>query len=129
MRFVLSSLLVAGISTSVAASEMTFRFNLPSFGGSGLSSSYYLALLESQKQPQESQTEDSTLEQFTNDLERRLLSSLANEITDQIFGENSASSGNFSIGGLNATFDTVGGNVVVTISDGISTTQITVPSI
>ena len=75
------------------------------------------------------ETEESTLDQFSNDLERRLLPSLANEITEQIFGENSASSGTFSIGGLNATFDTVGGDVVVTISDGISTTQITVPSI
>lgn len=129
MRLVLSILMAAGISTSAAASEMTFRFNLPSFGGSGLSSSYYLSLLESQKQPTEEETEESTLDQFSSDLERRLLSSLANEITEQIFGENSASSGTFSIGGLNATFDTVGGDVVVTISDGISTTQITVPSI
>lgn len=123
-------LCAALVTPSVSlASDQTFNFNLPSFSGNGATTSYYTALLEAQKRPEETFDEQSTLEGFTEDLERRLLSSLATDIVNEIFGDDAASSGSFTVGGLDVIFDTVNGDVVVNISDGITTTEITVPGI
>lgn len=112
-----------------SASDQLFSFNIPSFGGNGATTSYYNALLENQKRPKETRETRTTLETFTADLERRLLSSLATDIVNQIFGPDAQSSGSFSVGGLDVLFDTVNGDVVVVLSDGISTTEITVPGL
>lgn len=130
MRLVLRatglSLLMA---SSAAASDQVFSFNLPSFGGNGMAASYYMALLENQKIPEDKAVEETTLERFQEDLERRLLSSLASDIVNQIYGPDAQTSGSFTVGGLDVVFDTINGDVVVTLSDGISTTEITVPGL
>ncbi len=115
--------------TLTLASDQTFDFNIPSFGGNGATSSYYVALLESQKRPQESRDTLSTLDSFTADLERRLLSSLSTEIVNEIFGPDASSAGSFTVGGLDVVFETIDGNVVVTLTDGVSVTEITVPGL
>lgn len=91
-----------------------------------MTASHFLNLLESQKQPVAS--ESDTITQFTEDLERRLLSGLATEISSQIFGQDDAPDGVFLVGGLEVNYQTIGGDVVVTLTDGISTTEIVVPS-
>ena len=115
------------ISAPAVASDLSFQFNNPSFGGDPMAASHFLKLLESQKIPQT--VELDTLSQFTEDLERRLLSGLATEISSQIFGQDSAPDGAFLVGGLEVIYETVGGDVVVTLSDGISTTEIIVPGL
>jgi len=118
-----------GLATSAWASDQVFSFNQPSFGGNGLRSSYYLNLMESQNQFVEERTRLSTLEQFSADLERRLLSTLSTNIVEEIFGEDRSESGSFTAGGLEVIYETVGDEVIVTITDGVTTTTITVPSI
>ncbi len=111
----------------VHSSDQTFSFNHPSFGGSGLNSAYYLSLLESQKQFEEE--EKTSLEQFSEDLERRILSTLASDVVEQIFGEDASADGSFTVGGLDVTYETVGGDVHITLTDGIGTTEIIVPEL
>ncbi len=110
----------------VNATDFSFQFRNPSFGGDPLAASHFLNLLESQKQPVADETD--TISQFTEDLERRLLSGLATEISSQIFGQDSTPDGTFLVGGLEVQYQTIGGDVVVTLTDGISTTEIVVPS-
>ncbi|WP_052261654.1 curli assembly protein CsgF [Leisingera sp. ANG-M1] len=125
-----AALACAALGAPACASDQTFSFNLPSFGGSGLSSSYYLNLLETQKRPKEDERQrPSSLEQFSQDLERRLLSTLSSNIVEEIFGEDRSESGSFSAGGLDVVYETVGGDVVVTITDGVTTTEIIVPAL
>ena len=92
-----------------------------------MAASHFLKLLESQKLPESEELD--TITQFTEDLERRLLSGLATEISSQIFGQDGAPDGAFMVGGLEVLYETVGGDVVVTLTDGISMTEIVVPGL
>lgn len=114
---------------TAAASDLTFSFNNPAFGGNPGNTTYYLTMLENQKLPKESEDEQTALQQFSEDLERRILSTLSTTIIQQIFGENATPSGTFTAGGLTVTYETVGNEVRITISDGITTTTIVVPSV
>jgi curli production assembly/transport component CsgF len=128
-KWLLSVAILVLMPCAADASDQKFSFNLPSFGGNPLASTYYLSLLESQKKPKEPAEEQSTIDAFTEDLERRLLSSLASDVVSNIFSDNASESGAFSVGGLDVSFETVNGDVIVTISDGVETTEITVPGI
>lgn len=75
------------------------------------------------------ETEDSQIKTFAEDLERRLLTTLASDIVSKIFGDDATASGNFTVGELDVSYDTIDGDVVVTLADGISTTQIVVPGV
>ncbi|MDG2341331.1 MAG: curli assembly protein CsgF [Paracoccaceae bacterium] len=110
---------------SARATDLGFRFHNPSFGGDPMAASHFLNLLEAQKIP--TVEESDTIAQFTEDLERRLLSGLATEISSQIFGQDDTTEGAFVVGGLAVQYETVGTDVVVTLTDGISTTEIIVP--
>jgi len=67
-------------------------------------------------------------EQFAATIQSRLLSALADKITNAVFGENPQNSGTFTVEGTTISFDRVAGNVVLTVSDGTSTTTITLPA-
>lgn len=110
------------------AGNMTFQFQNPSFGGSGLSTSHYLSLLEKQKPDFVTDGPLSTREAFEQQLERRLLSSLASTITQSIYGDGATESGVFEIGDLSVTYETIGDQVHIVIDDGLGTTEITVPA-
>lgn len=108
------------------AGDMRFRFSNPSFGGDPMATSHFMKLLEAQKMPKPAETD--AIQQFTEDLERRLLSGLATEISTQIFGQDGTTDGNFSVGGLEVSYETIGADVVVTLTDGLSLTEIIVPA-
>ena len=113
--------------TIATATDLSFQFHNPSFGGDPMAASHFLKLLESQKIPVSDELD--TISQFTEDLERRLLSGLATEISSQIFGHDGAPEGAFMVGGLEVLYETIAGDVVVTLSDGISMTEIIVPGL
>ena len=115
------------LATPAHTTDLSFQFHNPSFGGDPMAASHFLKLLESQKIPISDELD--TISQFTEDLERRLLSGLATEISSQIFGLGGAPEGAFMVGGLEVLYETIGGDVVVTLSDGISMTEIIVPGL
>ncbi len=106
----------------------------PTFGGNPLNGTYLLGLAQSQNQytnsgPAAAGATPLTPGQiFAQQLTSQLYSSLANKITQAIFGENAAPSGTFSFEGTTITYQQVGGNINISINDGQSITNVTVPA-
>jgi curli production assembly/transport component CsgF len=66
---------------------------------------------------------------FAQQLTSQLYSSLANKITQKIFGESAETSGTFSFEGTTISYQPDGkGNIIITINDGQSISQVTVPA-
>jgi curli production assembly/transport component CsgF len=78
-----------------AASDLVYTPVNPSFGGSPLNSSHLLGTANAQNRfEKKSNTPTPTLaEQFAKQLQSRLYSALASQITDAIFGENAQEEG------------------------------------
>lgn len=128
-RVIVPALLVLPVYAQ--ASDLRFSYDLPAFGGSGMNNSYYMTMLENQKRVfEEEEPEQTQLERFREDLERRLLTTLASQITQQIFGSDATPGGSFEIGDLAVNYTTdADGNVIITLNDGNSTTEIIVPEV
>ena len=56
-----------------------------------------------------------------------LIGGAASQVTNAIFTKGAPSSGMFSLDGATVSYKTVGGNVVITVNDGVSTNTLTVP--
>ena len=125
LAFVLSTALFAG--SAAQSAELVYKPLLPAFGGDPLSSSYFYQNAEIQNKHRKVQEELSQSEQFKQDLQRRLFSAVATEITQAIYGDNATTSGTFEVEGLIIEFQTVGSEVVLTIQDATSTTTIKLP--
>jgi curli production assembly/transport component CsgF len=65
---------------------------------------------------------------FAQQLTSQLYSSLANKITQAIFGENAQTSGTFTFEGTTITYQQVGGNINISINDGTTITNVSVPA-
>lgn len=139
MKRTLSKALYLGLGTCVGclvasgtpyASELKFQFQNPGFGGNPLGSTYYLSMLESQKQLKEKTSSEldsqNTVEDFAESLKSRILSAVASKITQDIFG-NETTTGKFTIDDLLLDYQVVGDQVVINLTDGVSNTTITVP--
>lgn len=109
------------------AADLVYKPLLPAFGGDPLYSSYFYQNAEIQNKHKKVTEELSQTEQFKRDLQRRLFSAVANEITEAIYGENATPNGTFEIEGLVIRFDTIGSEVILTIQDTSSTTTIKLP--
>ena len=120
----LSSALTIG---AAQAADFVYTPLLPAFGGDPLYSSYFYQNAEIQNKHRQVQEELSQTEQFKQDLQRRLFSAVATEITEAIYGENATPDGTFEIEGLVIEFQTIGSEVVLTIQDLTSTTTIKLP--
>jgi curli production assembly/transport component CsgF len=65
---------------------------------------------------------------FAQQLTSQLYSSLANKITQAIFGENAAQNGSFSFEGTTISYQRNGSNIDITINDGQTITHVSVPA-
>jgi curli production assembly/transport component CsgF len=120
--------------TDAGAGDLSYSPVNPAFGGSPLNSSYLLGTADSQNQPKlreqkrnDARTSDP-IAQFTSTLQSRLLSSVSDKIADAIYGTNPASSGTFVVSGTTVSFQRVGSSIQLVLSDGIRTTNITLPA-
>lgn len=78
------------------AGELVYRPVNPAFGGHPLNGAFLLGTAQSQnkhKDPDRKRRDDDPSGQFVRALESRLLSGLANQVADAIFGDNAAESG------------------------------------
>ena len=146
-------LILALLPISVIAAELQHTFSSPSFSGIGYSSHVLtLQQLETQardknkaaadaiKAKAESDALNTPQAKFQANLESRIYSQLAKQITDSLFGVNgvpvcSANSagncGQMEVAGNNITWKVVGTNIVVRIENVLDPrqyTEITVPS-
>jgi len=124
--------LIATCGAGLASSLIYTPVN-PNFGGSPLNGPWLQAQASSQNQFEQKNSAAfganlSPGQLFANELTSQLYASLANEITQAIFGKNAEKSGTFSFGGTTITFVRVGDEIEITINDGTTITHITVPA-
>jgi len=127
-------IIVAGMLFSAApaqASDLVFQFTNPSFGGNPFNSSHLIAIANGQNDFDDPDAVDRSdpAAQFLRTLQSRLLSALATQITDVIFGENAQDSGLIQFGDQEVSFVRGIEGVNLTIfnnADG-SVTEIVVP--
>jgi len=130
-RGVALATLALGCATGAQASTLTYTPTNPSFGGSPFNSNHLLAIAEANnkyKDPASEKANDPA-QQFVDQLQSRLLSTVAGQIADKIFGANPADSGHFVFG--DQVIDFVRGveSVTLTIYNSVTkaTTKITLP--
>ena len=120
----------AGFSAS--AQELVYTPVNPSFGGDSFNSAHLLGIANAQndyKDPESTQTGNSQVDQFLRQLQSRLLSSLAAQVNDAIFGENPQESGTITFGDQTITFVRLLDSVALTITDTATgaITEISIP--
>ena len=139
-------LLLALLPLSVAAAELQHNFNSPSFSGIGYSSHvltlYQLetqakdknkAAADAMKAKEESDKLNTPQAKFQANLESRIYSQLAKQITDSLFGANGAPQctmtnnvcGEMEVAGNNITWKVVGTFIIVRIENSLDPKQYT----
>lgn len=129
---------------AAAAGNLIYQPVNPAFGGSPLNGAWLQSEASAQNIPQARQQRETQLfstnsslsrfsdlspsQIFAQQLQSQLYSSLANQITRAIFGENAQPSGTFSFQGTTINFERIGPNVRVTINDGQTNTEVVVPA-
>jgi curli production assembly/transport component CsgF len=113
------------------ASDLTQEFTNPSFGGNAFNSAHLLAVangINPYKDPTAINSSDPA-QQFLRTLQSRLVSSVANQITDLIFGENAKDAGLIKFGDQEISFVRGADGVTLTITNALdgSVTEIVVP--
>ncbi len=113
------------------ASELTFQFSNPSFGGNPLYGSFYLQSAQMQNIFTKKSTglfkPKTIIERFTESFTNQLLYRMSDYILDQLFGEDNQLPNKpmtYTIGNFRIEYDPTGENYVFTITD-ISTGQAT----
>ena len=135
-RVVAAIAALLAIGGPALAGTLVYTPTNPTFGGNPLNGSYLFN--NAQVQNQFTQSPGSAAgagaatltpgQIFAQQLTSQLYSSLANKITQAIFGENAATSGAFSFEGTTITYQQVGGNINISINDGQSITNVSVPA-
>ena len=133
-RIVVAGAAAAVIAGPAGAGTLVYTPTNPSFGGNPLNGSTLLSSAQAQNQHQPSSTTSTSnapLTQgqiFAQQLTSQLYASLANSITQAIFGANAAPSGTFSFAGTTITYVNDGTNVHLTINDGTTSTTVILPA-
>lgn len=128
------ALLLAG---AASASELVYQPKNPSFGGNPFNSSHLLGIANAQNDydaPRSSvrpgsSIGDSQADLFVRQLQSRLLSGLATQVTDAIFGPNPQERGTIRFGSQEITFVRGLESIALTIFDADTgtTTEVSVP--
>ena len=122
---------------AASASELVFQFTNPSFGGNPFNSAHLLGIANAQNDYSDpsvrrAATATAGLSQgdlFARQLESRLLSGLANQVVDAIFGQNPQERGTIRFGDQTISFSRGLESIALTIFDERTgqSTQIEVP--
>lgn len=112
------------------AQDLVYKPINPSFGGNPFNSAHLLGVAGGQNDFKDPTSQRSQSEQFSRQLQSRLLSSLASQVTDAIFGENPQEQGTVSFGGQTVSWVRTLDEVTLTITDEASgeVTTIVIPT-
>ncbi len=115
------------------ASDLVYAPINPSFGGNPFNSSHLLAVanaINPYKDPSAVDSNDPA-QQFLRQIQNRIVSAVANQIVDLIFGENAQDSGTVRFGDQQIDFVRGADTVTLTITNDLdgSITEIVVPLI
>jgi|GEM_PF-60194 Curli production assembly/transport component CsgF. len=130
---------------SLLAGDIVYTPVNPSFGGSPLNSSHLHALASAQRTATARGARDGTgdrpgsgsgspsgetdIDLFVRQLQGRLLSALASQVTEAIFGDNPQDNGTIVFGDTTVTFERTADSIILTIVDPTGTTVIEVPQL
>ena len=115
--------------TSAVSAELTYQPVNPSFGGNALNSNHLLSIASAQRTATASDAESSSsssttsssssnsADLFVRQLEGRLLSALASQVTEAIFGDNPQDSGTVTFGDTEITFNRGTDSITLVITD------------
>lgn len=112
--------LVLTAAPAAAAQDLVYQPVNPTFGGNPFNSAHLLGVAGAQndyKDPNAVVTTQSQADQFARQLQSRLLSALAGQVTDAIFGDNPQESGRIVFGGQTIEFNRTLDNVTLTITE------------
>jgi curli production assembly/transport component CsgF len=126
-----------------AADDLTYSPVNPSFGGNPLNSSHLLGLANAQRTAtaRDARTPgsgsgdpgttpgQSDADLFVRQLQGRLLSALASQVTEAIFGAQPQDSGTVQFGDTTVTFERTLDSIRLTITDAFGETTIIVPQL
>ena len=130
------------VASEVQADEIKFGFKNPSFSGVGTSSHYLTidsqemsrkeaieAEIKAMKEQLERDAENTTLARFIKNFESRVYAQLSRQLVDQLFGEDPAQNGSFTLFDNLITWTSDGVNITMTIFNETTgeTTVITIP--
>lgn len=139
--FIVASLLLlsAGLN-QLQAQGLVYRPNNPAFGGNTFNYQWMLSSAQAQdthKDPTAKNTSSSafnglgsssSLQSFSDNLQRQLLSRLSQNILNKQFGEDGLKEGTFSYGDMQVVITNTAGGVIIRITDGKGgESSITVP--
>jgi curli production assembly/transport component CsgF len=135
-RAAIACAVLVAMMGSAQAGTIVYTPTNPTFGGNPLNGAYLFNNAQAQNQHQPSTSTSGTGagaslspgQIFAQQLTSQLYSSLANKITSSIFGENAAQNGTFSFEGTTITYQRVGSNINISINDGQTITNVTVPA-
>lgn len=133
MRLFLSCAAILLATSAASAGNLVYQPVNPAFGGSPLNGSWLMQQGQVQNQfankgAGAGYKPPTAGEMFAQQLTSQIYASLANQITKAIFGENAQTSGSYSFGGTQVSFQRVGADVQITIFDGTTTTTVSVPA-
>lgn len=132
---------------AAGAQDLVYTPVNPSFGGNPLNSSHLLSIANAQREATASDADDDLLagggldpdpspgqtdaDLFVRQLQGRLLSALAAQVTEAIFGEDPQDSGQVIFGDTTVTFERGLESIRLTITDALdgSITEIVVPQL
>jgi curli production assembly/transport component CsgF len=129
------------VSGGAQAFDLVYTPVNPSFGGNPLTSSHLLSIASPQRTATASDAPvtttpgtpgggtptQSNVDLFISQLQGRLLSALASQVTDAIFGPNPQDHGSIQFGDTTVIFDNTGTAINLTITDPTGVTFISVP--
>jgi curli production assembly/transport component CsgF len=125
------AILVLAMAKSANAQDLTYTPINPSFGGNAFNSGHLLGVAGAQKPEKKTaaRVEQTASEQFLKQLQSRLISALAGQVTDSIFGDNPQDQGTISFGNQLVTFQRGLDTVTLTVVDlaAGTTTEIEIP--
>lgn len=147
MKYSFIGLTVSALCFAQAAvsGELTYTPINPSFGGAPLNSSHLLSTANAQRDATArdavdgsttgtgttTPTETTNADLFVRQLEGRLLSALAGQVTEAIFGTNPSDQGTVTFGTTEVTFVRTVDSISLTIVDSLdgTVTEIVVPQL
>jgi hypothetical protein len=118
------------LATPSQANELTFQFKNPSFNGNG-ASAHWLTVenqetsrtkairdkIESQLRTEALAQQNSILNRFMTNLQSRIYSQLAKQLTDNLFAESGSESGAFELDGNKIEYEKTFDSIVLRITD------------
>jgi curli production assembly/transport component CsgF len=135
----------ASLAAPVSAQDLVYTPTNPSFGGNPLNSSHLLGIASAQRQATArdaddggsvfdrapGSTERDNVDLFVRQLEGRLFSALAGQVTEAIFGDDPQQSGSVTFGTTTIEFDRSSGAITLVITDTLdgTVTEIIVPQL